>query len=391
MRRLLLAIAISGICMASDSKPAAHGAEAKPAAAKPAAHGAEAKPVPAAKPAEAKHGEAKPATAVVAAKPSPAPKPAEHVAPPKPMVKAAVRPVVHAAAKPKPVIRTRSSINVNSDDHVAPNAVPVAMQSGAYPSGSYVLVPAASFMAAQGAVPVQLMVQAIPPPTPAHDAHVLTPVRTSPAAIDAHATAPHVPKHVEPPVVSAEKALEELHKGNTNHVKGHYKHEHMNHNRLMEVAKGQKPHAIILSCADSRVPPEVVFDKGLGDLFVIRVAGNIAESAELASIEYAAEHLNVPLVVVMGHKRCGAIQAAAGTGDPGGHITDLVKQIQPSVNRARSMAGDLVDNAVHTNIEDVVKNLRRSQPILNQMVESGRLRIVGAYYDLDTGKVDWLY
>lgn len=377
MSRLLLALAISGICMASDSKPAAHGAEAKPAAA--------------AKPAEAKHGEAKPAAPVAAAKPSPAPKPVEHVAPPKPVVKAAVRPVVRAAAKPKPVIRTHSSINVNGEDHVAPSAVPVAMQSGAYPSGAYVLIPAASFMAAQGAVPVQLMAQAVAPPSPGHDAHVLTPVRTAPAVIDTHTAAPDAPKPVEPPVVSAEKALEELRKGNTNHVKGHYKHEHMNHNRLMEVAKGQKPHAIILSCADSRVPPEVVFDKGLGDLFVIRVAGNIAESAELASIEYAAEHLNVPLVVVMGHKRCGAIQAAAGTGDPGGHITDLVKQIQPSVNRARGMAGDLVDNAVHTNIEDVVKNLRRSQPILNQMVESGQLRIVGAYYDLDTGKVDWLY
>lgn len=375
MRKMLWAIAISGICMASDTKPAAHSAEAKPAAA--------------AKPAEAKHGEAKPAAPVAAAKPSPAPKPVEHVAAPKPVVKAAVRPVVRAAAKPKPVIRTHSSINVNSDDHGVPSAAPVVMQSGAYPNGSYVLVPAASFMASQGVVPVQLMAQAISPP--AHDAHVLTPVRTVPAAIDTHAVAPHTPKHVEPPVVSADKALEELRKGNTNHVKGHYKHEHMNHNRLMEVAKGQKPHAIILSCADSRVPPEVVFDKGLGDLFVIRVAGNIAESAELASIEYAAEHLNVPLVVVMGHKRCGAIQAAAGTGDPGGHITDLVKQIQPAVNRARSMAGDLVDNAVHTNIEDVVKNLRRSQPILNQMVESGRLRIVGAYYDLDTGKVDWLY
>ena len=381
MRRMLLAIAISGICMASDSKPTANGAEAKPAAAKPAAHGAEAKPAPA----------AKPAVPVAAAKPSPAPKAAEHVAPPKPVVKAAVRPVVRAAAKPKPVIRTHSSINVNGDEHVAPSAAPVVMQSGAYPSGSYVLVPAASFMASQGVVPVQLMAQAIPPPSPAYDARVLTPVRTAPAPIDPPAVTPHAPKHVEMPVVSAEKALEELRKGNVNHVKGHYKHEHMNHNRLTEVAKGQKPHAIILSCADSRVPPEVVFDKGLGDLFVIRVAGNIAESAELASIEYAAEHLNVPLVVVMGHKRCGAIQAAAGTVDPGGHIADLVKQIQPSVNRARDMAGDLIDNAVHTNIEDVVKNLRRSQPILNQMVESGRLRIVGAYYDLDTGKVDWLY
>ena len=383
----IVMVGMTGSAIASDAKPAAHGAEAKPAAhgaeakpAKPAAHGAEAKP------AEAKHAESKTATA----KPSPAPKAAEHVAP-KPVVKAAAtRPPLRAPSKPKPAIRTHTSVSVNGDDRSSSNAPPLIGNTGGYPAGSYVLMPAAQFMAAQGVVPIQLMAQAAHPVAVAQDAHAATaPVRTTPA-VDAH-SAPHVAKRAVPPVVSANEALEELKKGNTHHVKGRYKHENTNRNRLLEVAKGQKPHAIILSCSDSRVPPEIVFDKGLGDLFVIRVAGNVADTAELASIEYAAEHLNVPLVVVMGHKRCGAITAATGSGDPGGHITELVRQIKPSVERARNMPGDLVDNGVHTNIEDVVKNLRRSQPILNQMVEAGTLRIVGAYYDLDTGKVDWLY
>ena len=135
----------------------------------------------------------------------------------------------------------------------------------------------------------------------------------------------------------------------------------------------------------------MVFDKGLGDLFVIRVAGNIAGSSELASIEYAAEHLNVPLVIVMGHKRCGAVQAAAAGGDAGGHIAALVKQIEPAVQKARNLTGDLVDNAVHTNVDHVVRQLRNSDPMLKEMVESGRLKVLGAYYDIDTGKVDWMY
>lgn len=372
---LFALLAISG--WANDPKPAEHGS------AKPAEHGGEKKVD--AKPAEKGHGETKSATkAEHGAPPAPAKaeaKPAPHAEAkaPEPKRTAPAKPMVHAvAAKPKAVVRVRTA------SVAAPIAAPVLLPPAIYANGTaYVLVPAASFMAAQGVIPVQLMAQATAPQS--IDAHAST------AAPASHAAAPHRSAPASPPVVSAEEALNELKKGNERHMEADYNHDHHSRRRLEEVAKGQKPHAIILTCSDSRVPPELVFDKGLGDLFVIRVAGNIAGSSELASIEYAAEHLNVPLVIVMGHKRCGAVQAAAAGGDAGGHIAALVKQIEPAVQKARNLTGDLVDNAVHTNVDHVVRQLRNSDPMLKEMVESGRLKVLGAYYDIDTGKVDWMY
>jgi carbonic anhydrase len=228
-----------------------------------------------------------------------------------------------------------------------------------------------------------------PTSSPTVDPHAVASTH-DPITQAVHAAPHHLPPAV-PPVVTVEEALTELKKGNERHTDSDYNHDHHSHRRLEEVAKGQKPHAIILTCSDSRVPPELLFDKGLGDLFVIRVAGNIAGASELASIEYAAEHLNVPLVIVMGHKRCGAVQAAAAGGDAGGHIAALVRQIEPAVQKARNLPGDLVDNAVHTNIDQVVRDLRNSDPILKELVAAGRLKVLGAYYDIDTGKVDWMY
>ncbi len=384
---LVLSLMTAYPAWSNDPKPAEHGSEKTAAKkeAKPAAkseHGAA--PKAEAKPAAAAHGEAKKPEAAHAEAKKPATpahaEPAKSVAP-KP---AAPKPVIRAAARPRVAPRPAAV-------H-APAPAAIGAPAGAYPSGSYVLVPAASFMAAQGVIPIQMVGQ--PGATPLLMA-------ASGASIDPHGSvqpaspaAPqqhHVAAPAGPPVVTAEEALNELKKGNERHVESDYNHENHSHRRLEEVAKGQKPHAIILTCSDSRLPPELIFDKGLGDLFVIRVAGNVAGDSELASIEYAAEHLNVPLVIVMGHKRCGAIQAAAGGGDPGGHITGLVKQIQPAVQRAKGMSGDLVDNAVHTNVDLVVRNLRNSGPILRELVEAGRLKVLGAYYDIDSGKVDWMY
>jgi len=191
-------------------------------------------------------------------------------------------------------------------------------------------------------------------------------------------------------VPSADAVIAELKAGNEHHVAKHYQHPHETAARQRELSGGQHPHATILSCADSRVPPEILFDQGLGDLFDVRVAGNIAADAELASIEYSVEHLHVPVVVVMGHQRCGAVTAATESGDPGGHLPVLVAAIRPAVEAARKLPGDLVDNAVRINVENVVRNLRGSQPVLAEAVHSGTLRIVGAVYSLDTGKVTWL-
>ena len=189
---------------------------------------------------------------------------------------------------------------------------------------------------------------------------------------------------------SADAVLRELKAGNVHHVTKRYKHPHQTAARQRELAAGQAPHAIVLSCADSRVAPEIVLDQGLGDLFDIRVAGNVASDTELASIEYAASHLHTPLLVVMGHQKCGAVTAAAESGEAEGHLPSLLWLIRPAIERARSRPGDLIDNAIHINVENVVQQISGSKPILAPLVDRGALRVVGAVYSLDTGKVEWL-
>src|SRR3954452_4045440 len=189
---------------------------------------------------------------------------------------------------------------------------------------------------------------------------------------------------------SADSVLRELTAGNAHHVAKQYQHPHETAARQRELTTGQQPHAAILTCADSRVPPEIVFDQGLGDLFDVRGAGNVAGDAELASLEYAAEHLHTPLVVVMGHQRCGAVSAAVEGGEAPGHLPSLINAILPAVTAAKGLSGDLVENAVRINVENVVRQLRACKPVLEEQVAAGHLRIVGAVYSLDTGKVTWL-
>ena len=190
--------------------------------------------------------------------------------------------------------------------------------------------------------------------------------------------------------VTADSALAELSAGNAHHVAHRYQHPHETANRQRELVSGQNPHAEILSCSDSRVPPEVIFDQGLGDLFIVRVAGNVASDTELGSLEYGAEHLHVPLLVVLGHQHCGAVTAAVEGGEAEGHIAALVKLLRPAVEETRKLPGDPVENAVKANVEMVAKQLRTSTPVLAELVAQGKLRVVGALYSLDTGKVTWL-
>ena len=192
------------------------------------------------------------------------------------------------------------------------------------------------------------------------------------------------------PAPTADTVLAELKAGNEHHAAKRYVHPHLTPARQRELATGQHPHAAILSCADSRVAPEIVFDQGLGDLFDVRVAGNIAADAEVASLEYAAEHLSCPLIVVMGHQRCGAVSAAVEGGEAAGHLPMLLDAIKPAVLQAATLPGDRIDNAVRINVENVVRQLRESKPVLAKMTDEGHIRIVGAVYSLDTGKVDWL-
>lgn len=182
---------------------------------------------------------------------------------------------------------------------------------------------------------------------------------------------------------------QKLKDGNNRFAKGEPLHANQSIERREEIATGQKPFAVIVSCSDSRVPPEVIFDQGLGDLFVIRTAGEVVDDFELASIEYAVEHLHVELIVVLGHEKCGAVDAAIKGGELPGHLGKLVSEIEPAVEAAKKQEGDLLTNAVHENINRVVRQLKNSEPIIKELVEHNHLQIKGAYYDLDNGKVNF--
>ena len=189
---------------------------------------------------------------------------------------------------------------------------------------------------------------------------------------------------------SADTALAELRAGNSHHVSKKYQRPHQTAARQHALASSQSPHCAILTCADSRVPPEIVFDKGLGDIFDVRVAGNVAGDDETASLEYAAEHLHVPLVVVMGHSDCGALSAALEGGTLPGKLPNLMAALRPAVDQSAHEPGDRLDNAVRDNVVHVVEQLGSGSPVLSHLIETGKLRIVGAVYSLETGKVAWL-
>jgi carbonic anhydrase len=192
------------------------------------------------------------------------------------------------------------------------------------------------------------------------------------------------------PAVSAAAARQKLVDGNKRYVEGKMTHPDQTADRRGEVARGQHPFAAIVGCADSRVPPEVIFDQGLGDLFVIRVAGNIADDAALGSLEYAVEHLGVGYIMVLGHERCGAVDATLKGGEAPGHVGTLVRAIQPAVESVKGKDGDPLDHAVRANVSAVVNKLKAAGPILSERVKYGTLTVVGARYDLDDGAVSIL-
>lgn len=167
-------------------------------------------------------------------------------------------------------------------------------------------------------------------------------------------------------------------------------HPNQSESRRAEVASGQHPMAIIVSCSDSRIPPEIIFDQGLGDIFVVRTAGHVLDDAALGSIEYGAEHLRVPLIVALGHQSCGAVQATVEASQAPGRISALVSRIQPAVLKARAQGGDVLDGAVRIHALSVARQIESTEPILSELVKDGRLKVVGAYYDLASGQVQLL-
>jgi carbonic anhydrase len=190
---------------------------------------------------------------------------------------------------------------------------------------------------------------------------------------------------------SADAVIQALKAGNARFVAGKAKHPHENQARVKELGAGQRPTAIVLGCSDSRVPPEIVFDQGLGDLFVVRVAGNVAEPHSLGSIEYAAEHLGSPVIVVLGHHKCGAVKATAEGAGAEGNLGQLVQEIQPAVATAKAAPDKdgVVHTAIHQHTRNVARELSAESPVLGKLVAEGKVKIAVAVYDLDTGKVDW--
>jgi carbonic anhydrase len=193
----------------------------------------------------------------------------------------------------------------------------------------------------------------------------------------------------EPANVTSDAAIQRLKNGNQRFVEGRATHERQQAARRATIAKGQSPFAIIVCCSDSRVPPEIVFDQGLGDVFVVRTAGNVVDDVGLGSIEYAVEHLGTRLIVVLGHDHCGAVSAAVSGGEAPGHVQAVVNAIRPAVERTRAQPGDAVANAVRANVVATVEKLRTAAPILPDRIKAGKLAVVGARYDLDDGHVEF--
>ncbi len=233
------------------------------------------------------------------------------------------------------------------------------------------------------------------------DTHAVPSAKTAPViapavvvpAVDTTATKGG---HDAAPSVSAADAMKRLADGNDRFVAGVPQRPNQNISRLCETfTGGQHPYAAVLSCADSRVPPELVFDAGIGDLFVVRVAGNVADVDEVGTLEYGVEHLGINAIVVIGHTKCGAVTAVVENTHVTPNIAKLVDNIVPAVEESRKAfpqvtGARLVTRAIRTNVRYAATELTARSPLLKKYVDSGRLKIVGGVYDLHTGQVDWI-
>lgn len=195
--------------------------------------------------------------------------------------------------------------------------------------------------------------------------------------------------------LESDDPLTSLKKGNERFISGKLLHINQDTAKVKELVSGQNPKAIVIGCSDSRVAPEILFDQGMGDLFVIRTAGNVMSDYEIGSIEYAVDHLHTKLIVVMGHYGCGAIQAMLDhehDDETPGHIISIVNYLKDEMEEQEVLKSgeDKYPSAVRANVLHGVKQLKESDPILKELYDKGEIQIVGAVYNLDSGKVDFL-
>lgn len=200
--------------------------------------------------------------------------------------------------------------------------------------------------------------------------------------------------HAAAPSVTPDQALQNLKDGNARYVAGTPQNPRRDAKRRSEtVSGGQHPFAIILSCADSREPVEILFDQGVGDLFVVRIAGNVSDVDELGTMEYGAEHLGAPLIVVLGHTKCGAVTAVVKGDHVHGNIPQLVDNIIPAAKKVKDkgVTGDAaISEAIKANVMQSIEDAFKNSDILRELVVAGKLKIVGGVYDLEKGTVDWM-
>jgi carbonic anhydrase len=193
--------------------------------------------------------------------------------------------------------------------------------------------------------------------------------------------------------LNPEQALQLLKDGNRNYLTESPIRRVEGRERRLEIARGQTPFAVLVSCSDSRVPPELLYGRDLGELFIVRNAGNTVDTSAIGSIEYAVIELGVPLIVVMGHQRCGAVDAAVSVVRDNatfpGSIGAMIEPIIPAVLSVRDKPGDLLENAVRANISRIVRRLREAEPTLLDPQRAGKLKVVGAHYSLEDGSVDF--
>ena len=188
--------------------------------------------------------------------------------------------------------------------------------------------------------------------------------------------------------MTIEENIARLKEGNARFVEDLLEGKRQDSTRRDSLVGGQKPYAIILSCADSRVVPEFSFDSGLGELFVVRVAGNVANSSSIASIEYAVANLGSNLIVVMGHQNCGAVTAAVDGGDNGYNLNHLLSHITPAISACDK--GTPVNDIVKKNAELTVDELKNRSAIIREAITNGSVKVIPAYYNLESGKVDFI-
>jgi carbonic anhydrase len=192
---------------------------------------------------------------------------------------------------------------------------------------------------------------------------------------------------------TGQDSLNKLLDGNKRFVSGELAKKDIGEGRRQVLTKGQQPFATVISCSDSRVSPEIIFDQGLGDIFVVRVAGNVVEATTLGSIEYGVEHLHTPLLIILGHEQCGAVKATLeARGEPEGNIGAIVRKIMPSVEAAKKLkkdANETLNIAIQENIRNTYKDIMKSR-IISEFVHEGKLKVIAAEYYLGSGKVEMI-